>query len=79
MKDAIPVPHGFDPFPVPMSRQTQDPSRINAVRPREHFMYRTAVAQGPAMTEKQNTISTRTYRFKEPKLYCVKSEFMLLA
>ena len=26
-----------------MSRQTQDPSRINAVRFRKHFPYRTAV------------------------------------
>jgi hypothetical protein len=43
VEDAIPVPHGFDLFPVPMSRQTQETRRINAVRLSKHFPYRTAV------------------------------------
>ena len=43
VKDAIPVPHGFDLFRVPMSRETQDPNRIKAVRLSKQNPCRTAV------------------------------------
>ena len=43
VKDAIPVPHGFDLFRVPMSRQTQETSRIKAVRLSKQNSCRTAV------------------------------------
>jgi hypothetical protein len=42
-KDAIPVPHGLDPFRVPVGRKTPEASRIKAVRLSKHFPYRTAV------------------------------------
>jgi hypothetical protein len=45
VKDAIPVPHGFDLFRVPMSRETQETSRIKAVRLSKQNSCRTAVGQ----------------------------------